>query len=136
MEIPVSSHSTPRPSSEPHGILDLRPESPADLPHIQRTTFRDQVPTDRRSVTSGSVAHTGNTVYTYTQFLQPSPIQREPGSRVLNPKTETLPRLYKIYPSNNIFFLKGRIITGTDPWMFFITILLLTIPGVIFAAFV
>ncbi|KAJ9082099.1 Eukaryotic peptide chain release factor GTP-binding subunit [Entomophthora muscae] len=136
MEIPVSSHSTPRPSSEPHDILDLRPESPADLPHIQRTTFRDQVPTDRRSVTSGSVAHTGNTVYTYTQFLQPSPTQREPGSRVLNPKTETLPRLYKIYPSNNIFFLKGRIITGTDPWMFFITILLLTIPGVIFAAFV
>lgn len=135
MDIPAPSHSTP---SDPRSdvVIDLRSESISDLPPMPRAAMREQPSADKRSVTSGSIAHTGNTVYTYTQILQPTPSQRENSLRILKPKTETLPRLYKVYPSNNIFFLKGRIITGTDPWMFLITILLLTIPSIIFAVFV
>lgn len=71
----------------------------------------------------------------------PSFIPRPPDSRpplsavpILNPDTKKPYRNYHLHPSNNKFFLGGRLLTGGDsPWAFITSFLLvLTIAGVWF----
>ncbi|KAI9296107.1 zf-DHHC-domain-containing protein [Neoconidiobolus thromboides FSU 785] len=47
-----------------------------------------------------------------------------------------VPPIYKYYPSNNRFLLKGRLITGNEPLMFGISHVLIIIPFILFSIFV
>ncbi|KAI0222940.1 Eukaryotic peptide chain release factor GTP-binding subunit [Massospora cicadina] len=116
---------------EPSRTSSLTPESQlhvtVDVTSNQVPLFREPMSqlADKTSFATGSIAHTGNTESTLGA-----------ANRFLKPKTEALPRLYKVYPSNNLFLLRGRIVTGTNPWMFLVTIFLLALPGSLFASFV